>query len=226
MMKTKIKKVLGSIALVAIATTTLGSTYAATQIGTGSVTGTGAFDSAIMWDDNFPGTASGSVSGIKVIARILPTLTMEISTGTIDLWDLTANVTSSGSLFLEIGTNAKSGVSVTARSSSGWLVNTSDSTIINDDTQAGFQDGIAESYTFASTPNATNDSSYSSFTASWLSTTEVNENTTEHVIYNTNKPESANSVDDVEFVVSATATNETSAWYYEDTITFTVTGNF
>ncbi|MDP2396241.1 MAG: hypothetical protein Q8S84_07490 [bacterium] len=98
----------------------LGTAYAVLQIGTGSVTGTGAFNTSIMWDETYTAaSASGSVSGILVKARVLPTLTMEISTGTIDLGNLTANVAASGSLFIEVGTNAKSGVSITARSGSG-----------------------------------------------------------------------------------------------------------
>jgi hypothetical protein len=99
-----------------LATSGLGTVFAATQIGTGS----GAFNTAIMWNDTYTAaSASGSVSGIKIKAKVLPTLTMEISTGSIDLGNLTSGVTSTGSLFLEIGTNAKSGVTITARSGSG-----------------------------------------------------------------------------------------------------------
>ncbi|MDP3381289.1 MAG: hypothetical protein Q8S84_07485 [bacterium] len=62
-----------------------------------------------MWDETYTaGAASGSVSDIRVLARVLPTLSMEISTGTIDLGTLVANVASTGSLFIEVGTNAKS----------------------------------------------------------------------------------------------------------------------
>ena len=228
MLKTKIKKAIALAGITAITAASLGSTFAATQIGTGSVTGTGAFDTAIMWDDAFPGTASGSVSGIVVKAKVLPTLTMEVSTGVIDLGTLAANVTSTGSLFLEVGTNAKSGVSITARSGSGGLTNTGDNSIkISDNGDAGFHDdGIDESYTFSATPNGTDDSSSPAFAATGLATTQVNNNTTEHTIYNTNKGESATNVDDVEFFVAAQAVDETAAGDYEDTITFTVTGNF
>jgi len=111
MIKTKIKKAiaLSCIAVLSVSsllTSGLGTAFAA-QIGTGTVTGTGVFDSAIIWDDAFPGTATGTVSGIKIKARVQPTLTMEISTGTIDLGNLVASIASTGSLFLEIGTNAK-----------------------------------------------------------------------------------------------------------------------
>lgn len=226
MIKTKIKKAIALSGIVAIsatslATSGLGTTFAATQIGTGSVTGTGLYDSAITWDDLFPGTASGSVSGIVVKAKVLPTLNMQISTGTIDLGNLSAGTASTGSLYLEIGTNAKSGVSITARSGSGWLTNTSTGTVqIND------LDADGESYTFSSTPNVTDDSSSPAFTASGMTVAEVNDNVTEHTVYTTNKPEASNLVDDVQFFVAATSTAETPAWDYEDNITFTVTGNF
>jgi hypothetical protein len=41
---------------------------------------------------------------------------MVFSSGGIDLGDLNAGVASTGSLFIEVGTNAKDGVSITARS--------------------------------------------------------------------------------------------------------------
>jgi hypothetical protein len=124
MIKTKIKKAIALAGIASIAAASslggvLNNTFAASQIGTGSVTGQPAFDSAITWDDLFPGSASGSVDNIVITAKVLPTLTMEVSTGAIDLGDLVANVASTGSLFIEIGTNAKAGVTITARSGSG-----------------------------------------------------------------------------------------------------------
>ena len=233
MIKTKIKKAIAIAWVVALAATSslggaLNNTYAASQIGTGSVSGTGGFDSAIIWDDLFPGTATGTVSGIKVKARVLPTLTMEISTGTIDLGTLVATVASTGSLFIEIGTNAKSGVSITARSGSGWLTNTGDGSLkIQDNLDVGFDDGVDESYTFESVAAAVDDSNSPAFTVDTvLAATEINENTTEHTIYSTNKAEATNLVNDVEFIVSATTVTETAAWDYEDNVTFTVVGNF
>lgn len=200
------------------------SNVQAVQIGTGSVVGTSDFDSVINWNGTFTnGSASGSVSNIQVKAKVDATLNMSISTGTIDLGTLVASVTSTGGLDLEIGTNAKSGVTITARSGSGGLTNTSDNGLQINDLVA---DGLAESYTFVSTPNATDDSSAPAFSASGLASTEVNNNSTEHTVYTTNKPEAASSVDDVSFLVGATIGQETPAGNYEDTITFTVTGNF
>ncbi len=223
MTQTKIKKIFAVIALAALAVTNLSGTAFATQIGTGSVVGDASFDAVINWDDNFPGTASGQVTDILIKARVLPALNMSISTSEIDLGDLEAGTAADGSLFIEIGTNAKSGVSITARSQQGGLTNTVDSAVqINDLTT----DGVAESYTWESTPAATNDSSDASFTASGLTSLEVNDTTTEHTVYTTNKAEANNAVDDVEFKVTATASAETPAGYYEDKVTFTVTGNF
>ena len=223
MTKTKIQKVLAVVALGAISTLNFSAVSAAVQIGTGAITGSGASASAIIWDENFPGFATGSVSDIKVKARVNPTLNMSISDEEIVLGILAAGVTSTGSLFLEVGTNAKSGVSITARSQSGGLTNTADSGLqINDLTT----DGLAESYTFASTPNAVDDSSSPAFVATGLTEVEVNDNATENVIYTTNKGEATNLEDDVEFVVSATAGEETPAGDYEDNVTFTVVGNF
>ena len=224
MTKTKIQKILAGSALFALTAVNFGAVSAATQIGTGSVTGTGAFNSAINWDGNFPGTASGSVQNIKIKAKVNPSLNMAISASEIDLGTLVAGVTSSGSLNLEIGTNAKSGVSVTARSSNGGL---------NHTTEAGVQinslttDGLAESYTWKSIKNATDDSASPTFSASDMaSAVEVNNNSTEHAIYTTNKGESTTNVDDVAFTVAALTGYETPAGNYEDYVTFTVTGNF
>ncbi len=223
MTQTKIQKVFAVIALFAIATMNLSGSVSATQIGTGSVVGDTSFDSVIEWDNNFPGTASGQVTDILIKARVLPTLNMGISTGAIDLGDLTAGVAANGSLFIEVGTNAISGVSITARSQNGGLTNTADGSVQINDLTA---DGVQESYTWGSTPNATDDSSSATFAATGLTALEVNNDTTEHTVYTTNKPEAGNLVDDVEFVVETTTTAETPAGEYEDFVTFTVTGNF
>jgi hypothetical protein len=98
------------------------SSFALTQIGTGSVVTDSSFDSAINWDETFNGTAnaSGSVTGIIVKAVVAPTLNMAISDKEIDLGTLNPDGTAaSGTLDLEIGTNAASGVKVTVRSGSG-----------------------------------------------------------------------------------------------------------
>jgi hypothetical protein len=201
------------------------SAYAATQIGTGSVTWDSSFDSPINWDWTFGGSAnaSGSVSDIVVRAVVEPSLNMEISAGLIDLWTLTPWNEASGDVNLEIGTNAVNGASITARSQSGWLTNTSDNNVqINDLTT----DWIAESYKFVSAIDAAADSDVSGFTQTASLDTEVDDNTTEHVVYDSNKPQRTDWVNDVKFTVKATTNAQTPAGNYEDKITFTVVGNF
>lgn len=227
MIKTKIKKLIAIAIMVSMVTWFLGisASYAATQIGTGSVTGTWSFNSSINWDDTFGNTAnaSGSVSNIVVTATVVPSLNMEISTGAINLWNLQAGVEVTGDLKLEIWTNAANGVTITARSSSGGLTNTSDNSVqLNSLTT----DGVSESYKFVSVIDATTDSTVSGFTQSATLNTEVNNNTTEHTIYTSNKPQAINGVNDIKFSVKATADAQTPAGLYEDRITFTVTGNF
>jgi len=224
MTKTKIQKALAIIALASLAF----SNVSAATIGTGSVAGTGAFDTVINWDESFPGTASGSVSDIKIKARVNPVLNMAISLAEIDLGVLTAGVASTGSLNLEIGTNAVSGVNITARSQSGGLTNVTDNDV-KISSVTGALDPVAENYTWASTAltGAASDSSYTTgFTASGLTELEIVDDTTEHTVYSSDKPERTENVDDVVFVVSATPTAETAAGDYQDCVTFTVTGNF
>lgn len=229
MTKTQIQKVFAALALMAIATTNFGASYAS-QIGTGSVDGNPAFDTAINWDDTFPGTASGSVADILIRAVVAPTLNMAISAEEIDLGVLVAGVASDGSLSIEVGTNAVNGVSITARSQSGGLTNVADNAVqINSLTT----DGVDESYTWGSTINAANDSSAVGYTAvntganGLDAAKEITETATEYNVYTTNKPEATSgTIDDVTFDVSVTSEIETPAGEYEDRVTFTVTGNF
>jgi hypothetical protein len=152
---------------------------------------------------------------------------MVVSTGSINLGTLTAGVESTGALDIEIGTNAANGVTITARSGSGGLTNTSDNTLkIQDNLSGSFDDGVDESYTFAADAK-THDSTVTGFTQSIdYVAVEINNNTTEHTVYSTNKPEQDLGLNDVSFIVGATSNAQTAAGNYEDTVTFTVTGNF
>lgn len=147
---------------------------------------------------------------------------MVISADTIALGLLTPGVESAGSVNLEVGTNAVNGVQITARSWSGGLTNTSDNSVqLNNLTT----DGNAELYSFASTHTV--DSTVTGFVSNWdLTATQVNDNTTEHQVYLTNKPEITNGNDDVTFTVATTANAQSTAGDYQDSITFTVVGNF
>ncbi len=220
MTKTNTKKIL---AILTAAILTINSTYAATQIGTWSVSGTSSFDSAVMWNDLIPGTATGTVTWIVVTANVLPTLNMVISTGTINLGTLSASAYSTGSLSIEVGTNASQWVNVTAKSGTGWLRSASANSIINDT----LSDGLAESYRFSSALQAAADSSVAWYAQTANLSTEVNDSTTSHTIYSTNKPESSSGVNDLTFYVSAKIDEQTPAANdYQDTITITVVWNF
>ena len=222
MIKTKIKKAAAIAAIAALSATTLGGAYAATKIGDATVTGNASLNQDIIWDDNFPGTATWVVSGIIVTANIAPTLNMSISADEIALGLLTPWVEASWNLNLGVGTNAVSGVQITARSGSGWLTNTSDNSVQINNLTA---DGNAESYKFSSTHTV--DSTVTGFASTGdLAAVEINDNTTEHQIYLTNKPEITDGVDDVTFTVAATANAQSPAGDYQDEITFTVVGNF
>jgi len=222
--KTKIKKVLAVTAIDTLTTTQFANVFAASTIGSGSVTGDTSFDTNIIWDDAFPGSATGTVSGITVKAQILPTINMVISAKEIDLGVLTAGTPSTGTLDIEVGTNAANGVTIRVKSASGGLTNTSDNSLqINNLTT----DGSQENYTFTSSANVI-DSTVTGFDGDDgdLASTEIT-NSNELVIYDTNKPEISN-VDnaDVTFTVSATSNAQTPAGDYEDYLDFTIVGNF
>lgn len=194
----------------------------AAPAGTGSVNGSGAYDTTINWDEQYPGTASGTVDGIAVTARILPTLNVTFSTGTLNLGTLTADVASTGSLTIEVGTNAVDGVTITARSSSGGLTNITDPVFQINSLSA---DGQVETYKFLS--NIGNvDSTAVGFTSSATLNSEVNDNTTQHLVYTSNRPQPLQDQNDINFFVAATAEGPTPAGDYRDSLNFTVVGSF
>lgn len=202
------------------------SSYATTIIGSGSVVGSGGLTSNVVWDDNFPGTATGIVNGLVIKAKVLPVLNMVISgSGEINLGTLTSAGYSSGSVSMEVGTNAVNGSSITVRSTNGGLQNISNaSTYINNLTT----DEVADSYKFYGTVNAANDSSYAAFSQSSAITSgvEVADNTTNNILYSSNKPQKLNGVDDVVLTVAAKPDIETPAGNYKDVIVVTVAGQF
>lgn len=201
------------------------SSYGATNIGTGSVVGSGALSAPVVWDDAFPGTATGVVNGLAVTARITPVLNMVITgSGTIALGELSSAAASTGSVSVEIGTNAVNGASVTARSTNGGLQNASNASVYINSLTA---DEVADSYKFISALQAADDSSYASFTQSSSLNTEVSDNTTNHILYTSNKPQILSGTnDDFTFSVSAQPSIETPAGNYSDIVVVTVTGNF
>jgi hypothetical protein len=196
----------------------------ATVIGSGTVSGSGALTSSINWNGTFTtGSASGSINGIVIKGRILPTLNMTISgSGIIDLGNMSSTSASSGSVNIEIGTNALNGASVTASSTNGGMANTATGAIkINSLTT----DGFADSYKFVSAIGGASDSSAPGFTQTASFNAEVN-NTTPVTLYTSNKPQNLTNVDDFVFTVSAQPNAQTPAGDYQDTVVVTVTGNF
>ena len=199
--------------------------FAATNIGTGSVVWSGALSSPVVWNDAFPGTATGVVNGLTIKARVNPILNMVVTgSGIIDLGILSDTATASGKVSIEVGTNAVNGASVTAKSTNGGLKNaTNPSVFINSLTA----DEVADSYKFASAINALKDSSYTSFVQASTLNTEVSDTTTNHILYTSNKPQIlSTTTDDFDFIVSAKPSIETPAGDYSDVVVLTVTGNF
>ena len=126
---------------------------------------------------------------------------------------------------IELGTNAANGAGVTVRSTNGGLQNVSSPSIyINNLTT----DEVADSYRFTGVVNGTDDSSYTAFAQSSAITAgvEVADNTTNHVLYSSNKPQKVTGVDDVVLTVSAKPDIETPAGRYRDVVVVTVSGNF
>lgn len=178
------------------------STVSAANIGTGTVTGSGGLTSSVVWNDIFPGTATGTINGLVIKARVQPSLNMTISgSGVIDLGVLSPSGYSSGSVNVEIGTNAINGASVTARSTKGGLENITDPSYYLNSLSA---DGAADSYKFSSAIVAALDSTVSGFTQTATLNTEVSNNTTSHVLYTSNKPQPlSGTTDDFSFTVAA-----------------------
>ncbi len=203
---------------------TVGSSYAA-NIGTGSVVWSGALTSAVVWNDTFPGTATGTINGLLVRARINPILNMVVTgSGVIELGLLSDTAYSTGTVSVEIGTNAVNGASVTAKSTNGGLKNATNATVFINDLTA---DEVADSYKFSSAIVAVKDSSYTSFAQTASLSAQVNNTTTNHILYTSNKPQVLSpTTDDFSFSVSAKPSIETPAGDYSDIVVLTVTGNF
>ncbi len=198
---------------------------AATNIGTGTVVGSGALTSSVVWNDTFPGTATGTINGLVIKAKIQPTLNMVITgSGTIDLGLLTSTAYSSGSVNIEIGTNAANGASVTAKSTNGGLKNVSDPTQFINSLAA---DGAVDSYKYTSALVAASDSTIPGFVQTAALSAEVNNTTTSNILYTSNKPQAlSGTTDDFSFTVSAQPNAQSPAGDYTDVVIVTVTGNF
>jgi hypothetical protein len=195
----------------------------ASQIGTGTISGSG-LTAPINWNDTFVGSsASGTINGVIITGRIVPTLNMTISgSGTIALGNLSSSSSSTGTVSIEIGTNALNGASVTARSTNAGMTNNSSGAIVINSLAV---DGAADSYKFISVSNSV-DSTAPGFTQTANLNTEVNSSVTNHTIYTSNKPQPLTGVNDFDFSVVALPNAQTPAGDYSDKVVITVTGNF
>lgn len=195
----------------------------ASFIGSGTVSGSGALTVNINWNDAFPGTASGTINGIVIRGRVLPLLNMVISgSGLLDLGNLVSTTYSTGTVQIELGTNAVNGASVTAASTNAGMTNNSSTgNVIN----SLAVDGFADSYRFTSAISVATDSSAPGFTQTGNLAQEIS-TTTPVTVYTSNKPQNLTGVNDVDFYVSARPNVQTPAGDYSDIVVVTVTGNF
>jgi hypothetical protein len=86
-------------------------------------------------------------------------------------------------------------------------------------------DGAADSYRFISAISSS-DSTYPGFSHTATLDTEVANNTTNHTLYSSTRPQPLTGVNDFTFSVVAQPNAQTPAGDYADTVTITVTGNF
>lgn len=204
-----------------VASIVLMSGASASTIGSGSVTGSSALTQNVVWDDAFPGTATGMVSGINVTAKILPTLNMVIDgNGQIDLGTLSASNYSSGTVNIEVGTNATNGAVVTAASVNGGLKSGT-----GDYLNSLTTDGVADSYKFSSALGSADDSDFSTFNQTASYNAEVSD-TTPRTLYTSNRPQALDGVNDFSFTVSAMPNAQSPAGNYTDELQITVLGWF
>ncbi len=195
---------------------------AATIIGSGSVVGSGGLTSNVTWNDTFPGIATGTINGLVIKAKIQPTLSMVITgSGVIDLGALSSSTYSTGTVSIEIGTNAVNGAVVTAKSTNSGLQNMSDPSQVLNSLNA---DGTADSYRFTSVIG-TSDSTITGFTQSAGLSTEVN-STASNTLYTSNKPQALTGTDDFTFSVSAKPNAQSPAGNYADVVQVNVVGTF
>ena len=203
--------------------TLISGVSAASIIGSGSVVGSGGLTSDVTWDDAFPGTATGTVNGLTVRAKIQPELSMVITgSGVMDLGTLSSASYSTGTVSVEIGTNAVNGAVVTAKSTKGGLQNMSDSGQVLNSLNA---DGSVDSYRFTSAIQAITDSTITGFVQAASLDAEVN-STAENVLYTSNKPQALNGTDDFTFSVSAKPNAQSPAGNYADVVQVNVVGTF
>ena len=119
-MKTSLKKLVAGASIVAL--TAMNSVFASSLSLTGTDTSlslTGATGGT-----SYSGTSVTGSLNLTVTAQVLPTLSLDITAGSLDLWVLDSSIVSTGSLDVILSTNATDGANVTVSSSTGWLAST------------------------------------------------------------------------------------------------------
>lgn len=141
--------------------------------------------------------------------------------GVISLGNLSSTVAATGSVNIELGTNALNGASVTARSTNAGMTNTSSGAVVINSLAA---DGATDSYKFISSAAAT-DSTYPGFSQVATLNAEVN-STAIQTLYTSTRPQPLTGVDDITFSITAQPNAQTPAGDYSDLVVVTVSGNF
>jgi hypothetical protein len=142
--------------------------------------------------------------------------------GTISLGNLSSSTSATGTVSIEIGTNALNGASVTARSTNAGMTNSSSGNIVINSLVA---DGAADSYKFITAINSS-DSTYPGFSHASTLDTEVNNSSTNHTLYTSTRPQPLTGVNDFDFSIVVLPNAQTPAGDYSDIVVITVTGNF
>ncbi|MGE4444304.1 MAG: hypothetical protein AB7E37_04900 [Candidatus Altimarinota bacterium] len=119
-MKTSLKKLVAGASILTL--TAMNSVFASSL----SLTGT---DTSLSLTGATGGTSysGASVTGslnLTVTAQVLPTLSLDISAGSLDLGVLDSSIVSTGSLDVKLSTNATDGANVTVSSNTGGLAST------------------------------------------------------------------------------------------------------
>ena len=168
-----------------------------------------------------PNTASGS-TGVTVNATVAPVLTMDISTGTLNLGALPTDLTySNQSLNLEIATNANGGATVTAASAHNGLLGAATSHVLS-----SAADNLPnESYVISS--DVSGAAAADLKTGAARTGLASGEFTSTKTVYAVNGPERLNATTpDAVVTIGARADTATPADAYQDTVTFTVSATF
>lgn len=116
-MKTSLKKLVAGASILAL--TAMNSAFASSLSLTGTDTSlslTGA-----IGGESYTGTSVTGSLNVTVSAQVLPTLSLDISAGSLNLGVLDSSIVSTGSLDVTLSTNATDGANVTVSSNTGWL---------------------------------------------------------------------------------------------------------